>query len=108
MAKKKTRYEILEEMIKQVDNNQFELLQPAIEILADLEERLSELRKLPFISVNPKNKNQQRTNPAGKQYKEFLQSYCNVMKIIQRAVQNIDSEESDGLQEFLDQWKIPQ
>ena len=47
-----------------------------------LEERLAELKKYPFISINPANKAQQKATAAGKQYKEFLQQYNNCIKIL--------------------------
>ena len=60
-----------------------------------LENQLIELRKLPFISVNPKNNMQQKSTPAAKQYKELLQQYTNCLKILAKATgQDLDNEES--------------
>ena len=47
-----------------------------------IEGRLEELRKLPFIAVNPKNPAQQKATPASKQYKELLQQYNNSLRLL--------------------------
>lgn len=49
-----------------------------------LEEQMIELKKLPFINVNPKNPMQQKATPAAKQYKEFLQQYNNCLRLLFR------------------------
>lgn len=64
-----------------------------------LENRLEELRKLPFIKVNPKNLSQQKTTPAGKQYKELLQQYINLIKALEKLSEN--ENEISPLREWL-------
>jgi hypothetical protein len=64
-----------------------------------LENRLEELRKLPFIKFNPKNPTQQRTTPAGKQYKELLQQYINLIKALEKLSEN--ENEISPLREWL-------
>ena len=49
-----------------------------------IEKQLEELRKLPFISVNPKNPAQQKATPASKQYKEMMQQYNNSLRLLFR------------------------
>ena len=49
-----------------------------------IENQLEELRKLPFISVNPKNPAQQKATPASKQYKEMMQQYNNSLRLLFR------------------------
>lgn len=51
-----------------------------------LEEKLEELKKLPFIEVHPKNKMKQRNTPAAKMYKEFLQQYINCIKLVENVI----------------------
>lgn len=70
-----------------------------LEEKAFLETRLEELRKLPFIKVNPKNPVQQKTTPAGKQYKELLQQYINLIKALERLSEN--ENEISPLREWL-------
>ena len=64
-----------------------------------LETRLEELRKLPFIKVNPKNPVQQKTTPAGRQYKELLQQYINLIKALEKLSEN--ENEISPLREWL-------
>ena len=53
-----------------------------IDEIVFIEEQLVELKKLPFICVNPKNPMQQKTTPAAKLYKEMLQQYNNSLKLL--------------------------
>lgn len=61
------------------------LIEPLVDQLLFLETKLEELKKLPFIKVNPNNPNQQKSTPAQKQYKELLQQYTNVVKVLSSA-----------------------
>ncbi len=70
-----------------------------LEEKAFLETQLEELRKLPFIKVNPKNPVQQKTTPAGKQYKELLQQYINLIKALEKLSEN--ENEISPLREWL-------
>ena len=47
-----------------------------------LEKQLEYLKGLPQINVNPNNPYQQKATPAAKQYKELLQQYTNVIKVL--------------------------
>lgn len=79
--------------MKKVKNNSL------LEEKTFLESRLEELRKLPFIKVNPKNPMQQKTTPAGKQYKELLQQYINLVKALEKF--SADESEISPLREWL-------
>ena len=78
-----------------------DLIRPMISDVVFLERRLDELRKLPFIRVNPKDPAQQKPTPAAKQYKELLQQYNNCIKIL-AGILHKDSPEADSpLRAFL-------
>lgn len=47
-----------------------------------IERQLDYLKQLPQINVNPNNPYQQKATPAAKQYKEFLQQYTNIIKVL--------------------------
>ena len=82
-----------DELIKIVDDGV--LFSQLIDEIIFLENRLTELKKLPFINVNPNNKAQQKATPASRQYKELLQQYLNCIKVLARATgQDLDDEES--------------
>jgi len=66
-----------------------------------LEGKLEELRQLPFIKVNPKNPQQQKGTVAQKQYKELLQQYTNIVKVIAKAAGLDESDEESPLRKWV-------
>ena len=75
-----------EELIAIIPEESMELVKSVIDDVVFLEERLTELKVLPFIEVNPKNPMKQRSTPASKLYKEFLQQYINCIKMIEYVI----------------------
>lgn len=71
-----------EELLKLVNPTNAAVLTPLIEELLFIEGQLDALRKLPMIRVNPENPEQQKATPAAKMYKEFIQQYTNITKVI--------------------------
>lgn len=74
---------------------------PMVDDMVFLEERLAELRQLPFIRVNPNNQVQQKPTAAARQYKELLQQYNNCIKIIAGAIKNTSADDESPLRAFL-------
>lgn len=70
------------------------VLEPLIDEIIFLEKNMDQLKKLPFIQVHPKDPSKQRATPAAKQYKELLQQYTNIIKILNKTKNNDDGEES--------------
>lgn len=87
--------ELLQIICKDGMNNDVKAKQLVDEIVF-IEEQLVELRKLPFISVNPNNPMQQKATPASKQYKEFLQQYNNSLKLLLKLSGDIGESEEDS------------
>ena len=75
-----------DELIKIIPEDSLELVSSVIDDVVFLEERLTELKKLPFIQVHPQDATKQRSTPAAKQYKEFLQQYINCIKMIEYVI----------------------
>ena len=75
-----------EQLIAIIPEESMELVSSVIDDVVFLEDRLTELKKLPFIEVNPKNPMKQRSTPASKLYKEFLQQYINCIKMIEYVI----------------------
>lgn len=66
-----------------------------------IEERLINLKKLPFIKIHPKDPTKQKTTPAAKQYKELLQQYNNSLRLLLRMSGDIgESEEESPLRQW--------
>lgn len=66
-----------------------------------LEKQLEELRKKPFLAINPRNPAQQRQTPAAKQYRELLQQYTNIVKIMLKMTGAAETEEESPLRTFM-------
>ncbi len=75
-----------EELLALLPDDSKELVSDVVDEVVFLEERLSELKRLPFIQVHPQDATKQRSTPAAKQYKEFLQQYINCIKVIEAVI----------------------
>lgn len=73
------------------------MLGPVVGEFVYMEQELTRLRSLPFIRTNPENPCQQKATPAARLYKEILQQYTNVLKILQRAAGDAPDEEESPL-----------
>ena len=60
-----------------------------------LEQRMEYLETLPHIVVHPKDPAKQKTTPAHKQYKEYLQQYANITRILGR-VNGVDDNDKES------------
>jgi hypothetical protein len=76
-------------------------LMPLIKEMVYLEEYLDELRGLPKIKVDPKNPQRQKATPAAKMYKEYLQQYINIVKVILRASGTDQTDEESPLRKWM-------
>ncbi len=74
-----------------------------IDEIVFLEQQMSDLKRYPFIAVNPKNPAQQKPTAASRQYKEFLQQYNNSLRLLLRITGDIggESEEESPLRQWL-------
>ncbi len=73
-----------------------------IDEIVFIEEQLIELKKLPFLNINPKNPMQQKATPAAKQYKELLQQYNNSLRLLLRLSGDLGGEPEE--ESPLRQW----
>ena len=67
-----------------------------VEDIAFLEQRLQELRRLPFLRIDPNNPERQRPTPASRQYKELLQQYNNSLKLFCKLCGDLREEEAES------------
>ncbi len=88
-----------EELLTAVNNDI--TLTPLVEEMVYLESELDILRELPKIKVHPKDASKQKATPAAKLYKEFLQQYTNVVKILIRATGADENEEESPLRKWM-------
>jgi hypothetical protein len=71
------------------------IYEPLVRKAVLLEARLEELEALPHIVIHPTDPTKQKTTPAHKQYKELLQQYANVVKILGK-VNGVDASEGES------------
>ena len=76
------------------------VLSPLIDEVVFIEKNLEELKKLPFIAVNPANTQQQRYTVAYKQYKELFQQYTGAVKILLGVVEDKTEGKDSPLQQY--------
>ena len=88
------RKEELQKVFLDLDESAKQIVLPMIDDVVFLEEQLAELKKYPFISINP-------AKAAGKQYKEFLQQYNNCIKILLSLVNSDAGDEESPLRLYM-------
>lgn len=100
------RKETLLNIFKDVEESKRILVLPLIDDVVYLENQLSKLRDLPKIRIHPKNPERQETTPAGKMYKEYMQSYINAIKTLQTTLSRYTQEEQDAFEKWLEENKV--
>ena len=95
------RHDQLQKIIDSLNERERELLQPVADDLAEIEHKLAEIGKLPFIRYSKKDPTQQERTPASKLYKELQQSRLNAVKVILAALRSCPVEEEDELDKWL-------
>lgn len=99
------RKEKLNNIFEKVDEDKRNLVEPILDEIVFLENKLQELRKLPFIRINPNNPEQQKITAAGKQYKELSQSYLNAIKVLSSVLNKDIQEDDDEFDNFMKQYR---
>lgn len=96
------RREELENLISKENSGNDVKASRLIDEIVFLEDQMAELKKLPFIKVNPNNPALQKATPASKQYKEMLQQYNNSMRLLLSIAGDLgDSEEISPLRKWV-------
>lgn len=88
-----------EELLKLINNDITYI--PLINEMVYLEEQLDYLRNLPKIKVHPTDPSKQKATPAAKMYKEMLQQYTNIIRILMKATGVDDSEDDSPLRKWM-------
>lgn len=99
-----TRKETLEDIFKDIEPNEKKLIDPLIDEVIFLEEQMISLKKLPFISIHPKNNALQKKTEAAKLYKECTQSYMNAIRILCSILHKVESTAQDELLKRLEEF----
>ena len=91
------------ELKKALQNVDVTIINPLIDEILYLENQLNYLRDLPKIRVNPNNPEQQKTTPAAKLYKEYLQQYLNALKLLLKTGDTGDDTTESPLRKWVQQ-----
>lgn len=83
----------------------FESVDPAEKALFDslidevvyYECEMERLKKMPFLSVNPKNPARQKMTAAARLYKEYATSYMNALRILLNVLRKVETSAQDEL-----------
>ena len=100
-----TRKEELQNLMKDVDENQRKLVDRLIDEVIHIEETLDYLKGLPPIRVHPKDNSRQEVIPAGKLYKDMTAQYMNAIRILCSLLSKASGDEYDPVAEFLESRK---
>lgn len=90
-----------EELLKLLNNDITYI--PLVNEMVYLEDQLDELRVLPKIKVHPSDPTKQKTTPAAKLYKEYLQQYTNIVRILMKATGADETEEESPLRRWMNE-----
>lgn len=76
----------LREIFESIPEEKRVVVEPLLDDIIFLERQLHELKRYPMIKVHPKNPAMQKVTPAAKLFKEYMQSYLNAIKVIQKTL----------------------
>lgn len=94
----------LNELFEHVDPDEKKLIDKLLDEVVYLENRMQELKQLPFIYVHPSNPAKQKSTPAAKQYKECSQSYMNAIRILCNILRKAEASAQDELLKRLEEF----
>lgn len=98
---KENRKEQLLKCFENVDESVLDVILTMIDNVVFLEGQLDELKKLPFVNINPRNSMQQKPTTASKMFKELHQQYNNSIKILISVLIKNGEDEESPLRDFM-------
>lgn len=101
----KERAEELRHIFAGIDEDSKVAVSRLIDETIFLENQLDDLRRLPMIRVHPDDPYRQKTTPAAKLYKEYLQQYTNNIKALLGVLGKGAQEEESPLRQWLEAKK---
>ena len=101
-----SRSEELRKIFEDFDETKFKVVEPLIEEAVYLEGQMTSLKQYPFIkSREYKGEIQTKVTAAGKQYREYLQTYTNIIDKLCRMLGKVEGDEDSPLREFFNKMK---
>ena len=96
------RKKALLEIIKKTGNDNDIKAEQLIDEIIFLEKQLQELKKLPFLRVNPKNRAIQEETAASRQYAKLEPKYVDALRLLFRLTGDLNGETEE--ESPLRQW----
>ena len=96
-----SRADELHNIFNDIDAGKRGIVNNLIDEAVYLETQLAELKKYPLIKIHPQNPNLQKVTAAGKQYRDYLQTYTNIIDKLCRIYSNEETEEESPLRAFI-------
>ena len=104
MAQSRKQY--YAELFKNCDDNERDLVDRMIDEVVFYEDKMTELKQLPFIAVNPNNPAQQRRTEASKLYKDVFAGYTNAIRVMLNILRKNNSTDADMLAQRLEEFML--
>jgi hypothetical protein len=101
-----SRSEELRRIFKEFDETKFTVVSPLIDEAVYIEEQMRFLKNFPLIKSREYNGEiQTKVTAAGKQYREYLQTYTNIIDKLCRMLGKVEGDEDSPLREFFNKMK---
>jgi hypothetical protein len=100
-----SRADELRNVFKDVDAGKRTVIDRLIDEAVFLEQQMTALKKYPFIKIHPTNPELQKVTAAGKQYREYLQTYTNIIRALERMLNGTEVEEESPLRVYFKKIK---
>lgn len=99
------RREQLNKIFENVEDDKKQLVDRLLDEVVFLENKMTELKSMPFINIHPKNPALQKLTPAAKLYKECSQSYMNAIRILCGVLNKVETTAQDELMKLLGEYE---
>lgn len=91
-------------LLEPLDESEKKMLEGTVRELVFMEQKMVEYKKLPFISVHPRNPALQKSTVAAKLYKETSAGYMNAVRVLLSALNKVDESAENELLKKLEQF----
>lgn len=91
-------------LLEPLDESEKKMLEGTVRELVFMEQKMVECKKLPFISVHPRNPALQKSTVAAKLYKETSAGYMNAVRVLLSALNKVDESAENELLKKLEQF----
>lgn len=103
--KKEERRKYYDAIFEGCDEKVMKLISRTIDGLIDCEIKMDEVKKLPFVEVNPKNPAKQRRTAAATVFKECFAQHTNAIRVLMKILILEKPSDADELLKRLEEFE---